>query len=932
MHSIIKSFIYISVFLFIHPVFAQLNEGFEGSFPPAGWAIFNNGVGTTHDWKQEGINPRSGSNHAYVRWENVDSGIATDWLVTPTLLPTTGSNTLTFYAAKNLDEVSNSIYTVRVSTTSQTEAASFEALLQLDDEDVQAGNYTQFSVDLSAYNDTEIYVAFVMENDNGNGFLIDDIGGPATVSAANPPNCNATLTTPANNAIKIPINTGLAWSVATGDPTGYKLQIGTTVGGTEFLTTTNVGAETTYQPASNFAYDTDYYVTITPYNSAGDATNCQEFTFRTTADPSFKVYCGGAPITRLLCYENNEVREFRIESNSDQSKLVFNAGTLEENADELYVYDGTDATGTLLNPDCLYGIAGDLTGLTYISTTGNLFVRLESDVNNACNEGDLPQTQIEYTASCVACLPAMATTEIVNCVGNQFSIEVDVTSMGSSSAVTISNNQNGGTQTVNATGKTTVGPFTTGTVILTLQNDDNNDCNLPLKPITVTGCIPANDECTNATTLTVSPDSGCANQENGTLNLATASANTGVCTAGNLDVWYTFTPATTDSYVFQLGNQNGFTFLAVYSGDCNSALTLISNECNTADDVIINLVQNVTYYVQVFSVNPEQAAAFDLCVFATPPVPANDLCGNATALNCPNGGMLTNQDATYASATDAIICSSDPIGKGLWYQVAGTGDQLDITVTPDNWDAEIQVWSGADCQNLTCMTTKDAGTTGGMEAISDLATTTGMNYYIYVGTHSAEGAAGTFAMNVTCSQALSVDLLAFDGYTNGKTNVLRWSIGEANNMQNYIIERSIDGVTNWEELGVVKAKNEADIQYQLEDTDPFAKSYYRLKMVELDGRFTLSAIILLEKDKNTGLQVVPNPSTDRVNIKFNASEKGNAQIELYNLTGQLLRQFSVTTIAGTNEQLLSLAALESGFYILMVHTEKRSESIRLIKQ
>ena len=932
MHTFIQFLFILSAILFFQPASAQLNEGFEGNFPPAGWTTFNNGVGTNYDWEQEDFNPRSGSNHAYVRWENVTGGIATDWLVTPTLLPTSGSNTLTFYAAKNLDEISNSIYTVRVSTTSQTESAGFEVLEQLDDEDLMVGTYTQFTVDLSAYDDTEIYVAFVMENDNGNGFLLDDISGPAVISAATPPSCDASLISPPNNEIKVPINASLNWSVATGDPTGYKLQIGTSSGGSEFLSSTDVGAVTSYQPTTNFAYDTDYYVTITPYNGAGDAMGCQEFNFQTTVDPSFKVYCGGAPVVRTICYENNEVREFRIESNSDEAKLVFNAGTLEVNADEIYIYDGADDTGTLLNPDCLYGIDGDLTGLTYLSTTGNLFVRLTSDVNNACNTGDLPQTQIQYTASCVTCTPAVATTEVVNCVGSQFYVDVDITSMGSAASVTISNDQNAGTQTANGTGVITVGPFMTGSVTLTLENDSNSDCNLPLKPIRVDGCVPANDNCENATALLLSTDSNCTNAESGTTRYATASATEGICTAGNIDVWYSFTPATSDSYVFQLPTSNGFTRIAVYSGSCMTGLSLLQEACNQDGDVVIDLVQGTSYYVQVYSVAPNQTGNFTICVFATPPVPGNDLCSNATQLSCPTGGTYMNQDATYATATDAAVCSSDPVGKGIWYQLMGNGDALDIMVEPTDWDAEIQVWSGADCQSLTCMTSKDAGTTGGMEEITSLLTTNGTNYYIYIGTHSAQGIGGTFDLTLSCMQVLAAELLSFDGYNNGKTNVLRWSIGEASNMLHYLVERSVDGLTDWEEVGRVKAKNEVDIQYQLEDNNPMEVSYYRLKMVELDGRFTLSDIILVEAAKDRELQVVPNPSRERVALRFTTNEVGHAQIELYDLTGKLVRKLDVITVAGVNEQPISIADLQAGFYTLTVHSGEGSESIRLLKK
>ena len=98
-----------------------------------------------------------------------------------------------------------------------------------------------------------------------------------------PPNCDAAMTSPTDAATGVGIGAAISWSAATGSATGYKIQIGTTMGGSEFLTQTDAGNVLTYDPANDFAFNTTYYVNITPYNGNGDANSgCTEYSFTTT--------------------------------------------------------------------------------------------------------------------------------------------------------------------------------------------------------------------------------------------------------------------------------------------------------------------------------------------------------------------------------------------------------------------------------------------------------------------------------------------------------------------------------------------------------------------------------------------------------------------------------------------------------------------------
>jgi hypothetical protein len=100
----------------------------------------------------------------------------------------------------------------------------------------------------------------------------------ATFTPLTPPSCTA-LTTPANGATSINSSV-ISWPVATGGVTGYRLNVGTTSGGTNVLNNFDVGNVLTYDLGALLS-GTTYYVTVIPYNVNGSATACSETSFAT---------------------------------------------------------------------------------------------------------------------------------------------------------------------------------------------------------------------------------------------------------------------------------------------------------------------------------------------------------------------------------------------------------------------------------------------------------------------------------------------------------------------------------------------------------------------------------------------------------------------------------------------------------------------------
>jgi hypothetical protein len=66
------------------------------------------------------------------------------------------------------------------------------------------------------------------------------------------------------------------------------------------------------------------------------------------------------------------------------------------------------------------------------------------------------------------------------------------------------------------------------------------------------------------------------------------------------------------------------------------------------------------------------------------------------------------------------------------------------------------------------------------------------------------------------------------------------------------------------------------------------------------------------------LRVWPNPAQDRAQLSFETSQVGEAQLTLYNLTGQAVLSHQLATQPGENQTVISLQGLPNGMYWLQV--------------
>lgn len=121
-------------------------------------------------------------------------------------------------------------------------------------------------------------VSHDMPADNYSDFITMTITVEVTFTPLTAPNCVA-LSSPANAATNI-LSSVISWPAATGGATGYKLNVGTTPGGTNVLNLFDVGNVLTYDLGA-LTPGATYYVTVIPYNAIGNSTGCTESSFTT---------------------------------------------------------------------------------------------------------------------------------------------------------------------------------------------------------------------------------------------------------------------------------------------------------------------------------------------------------------------------------------------------------------------------------------------------------------------------------------------------------------------------------------------------------------------------------------------------------------------------------------------------------------------------
>lgn len=181
-----------------------------------------------------------------------------------------------------------------------------------------------------------------------------------------------------------------------------------------------------------------------------------------------------------------------------------------------------------------------------------------------------------------------------------------------------------------------------------------------------------------------------------------------------------------------------------------------------------------------------------------------------------------------------------------------------------------------------------------------------------------------------CLAALPVELLPFDGRVMDGYNELAWKTATETNSDFFEIQKSPDGM-NFERIGRVDAAgNSTQVQtYTFRDEAPFiGKNYYRLRMVDLDGTFAYSNIILLVVRPVDDIAVYPVPARDILSLVHYAENTGSLNIRIVDVIGKSLLVQKENLTQGFNTFQLDVSQLPVGEYFIHLHINTKTFKVR----
>lgn len=168
-----------------------------------------------------------------------------------------------------------------------------------------------------------------------------------------------------------------------------------------------------------------------------------------------------------------------------------------------------------------------------------------------------------------------------------------------------------------------------------------------------------------------------------------------------------------------------------------------------------------------------------------------------------------------------------------------------------------------------------------------------------------------------CSPPIPVELVSFEGKTDGKINHLNWVTASEKSNDYFNIERSFDG-SFFQKIGQIKGHGTTQERQNYTFSDANANgttAYYRLNQIDFDGKSTLSHVVALKNGDTKRVRIFPNPvGIEGVTVQMES--EGKKEILLQDIAGKTL--FSTTTTE-TNQR-ISTANLAQGLYFVTVKT------------
>lgn len=185
-----------------------------------------------------------------------------------------------------------------------------------------------------------------------------------------------------------------------------------------------------------------------------------------------------------------------------------------------------------------------------------------------------------------------------------------------------------------------------------------------------------------------------------------------------------------------------------------------------------------------------------------------------------------------------------------------------------------------------------------------------------------------------------VKMTSFTVKKENNTGVLRWTTSSETQSSHFEIERSFDAV-KFDKMGQVTSNGTTTLTqnyiYQDALNNIVSKIvYYRLRVVDIDGKSTYTQIIPLRLDGSLivkGVKAYPNPFTNNIKLQVQTTKEETSTVRLISMNGQEAVKRVITLQPGDNIVIIKdLETVTPGIYILEMRKGDEVFTQKILKQ
>jgi N-acetylmuramoyl-L-alanine amidase len=172
--------------------------------------------------------------------------------------------------------------------------------------------------------------------------------------------------------------------------------------------------------------------------------------------------------------------------------------------------------------------------------------------------------------------------------------------------------------------------------------------------------------------------------------------------------------------------------------------------------------------------------------------------------------------------------------------------------------------------------------------------------------------------------------LTISGKNNGTNNVINFTTLTEINTSHMLVERSENGIFFYQISQQILPKGSANTgaEYSFVDKNILPVGYYRIKVIDQDGKVSYSEIVVIKVQKTDKLfSIINNPANGNINIALQNTKE--AKIVLSNAIGQIVY---TNKIAGTSMFSIGVSGLARGIYNVIVIANNKQQVEKVLVQ